>query len=126
MRILLDSHVALWWLEDNDSLGVKCREMIEHADEAFYSAVTPWELGVKRALGKLTMPDGLAQALASSGFVALDISVDHAEHAPALPLHHRDPFDRMLIAQAQLEALTLVSADGSFEAYEVEVVDARR
>ncbi|MCP3934141.1 MAG: type II toxin-antitoxin system VapC family toxin [Actinomycetia bacterium] len=126
MRILLDSHVALWWLEDNDSLGVKCREMIEHADEAFYSAVTPWELGVKRALGKLTMPDGLAQALASSGFVALDISVDHAELAPALPLHHRDPFDRMLIAQAQLEALTLVSADGSFEAYEVEVVDARR
>ncbi|MCP3934331.1 MAG: type II toxin-antitoxin system VapC family toxin [Actinomycetia bacterium] len=126
MRILLDSHVALWWLEDSESLGVKCRALIEHADEAFFSAVTPWELGIKRALGKLTMPDGLAQALTSSGFVALDISVDHAERAPVLHLHHRDPFDRLLIAQAQLEALTLVSADGSFEAYEVEVVDARR
>lgn len=126
MRILLDSHVALWWLEDSESLGLNCRGVIEQADEAFYSAVTPWELGIKRALGKLTMPDGLVQALTSSGFAPLGISVDHAERAPALPLHHRDPFDRMLIAQAQLEALTLVSADGSFEPYEVEVVDARR
>ena len=110
MRILLDSHVALWWLEDSDSLGVRSREVIERADEAFYSTVTPWELGIKRALGKLTMPDGLAKALTSSGFVPLGISVDHAQHAPALPMHHRDPFDRMLIAQAQLEALALVSA----------------
>lgn len=126
MRILLDSHVALWWLEDSDSLGVRSRRVIESADEAFYSAVTPWELGIKRVLGKLTMPDGLAEALASSGFVPLDISVDHAERAPGLPLHHRDPFDRILIAQAQLEALALVSADGSFEPYDVELVDARR
>jgi len=126
MRILLDSHVALWWLEDSGSLGARTRELIEHADEAFFSAVTPWELGMKRALGKLTMPDGLADALASGGFIPLGISVQHAERAPVLPPHHRDPFDRMLIAQAQLEALTLVSADASFDAYEVEVVHARR
>ena len=126
MRILLDSHVALWWLEDSAALGVECRAVIEQADEAFYSAVTPWELGIKRALGKLTMPDGLADELESSGFRALAISVDHAERAPALPPHHRDPFDRMLVAQAQLEALTLVSADGIFGAYEVAIVDARR
>jgi PIN domain nuclease of toxin-antitoxin system len=126
MRILLDSHVALWWLEDSGSLGGRCRELIEHADEAFFSAVTPWELGIKRALGKLTMPDGLVDTLASGGFIPLGISVEHAGRAPGLPLHHRDPFDRMLIAQAQLEALALVSADGSFDPYEVEVVDARQ
>lgn len=126
MRLLIDSHVALWWLEDSSSLGARCRDTIERADEAFFSAVTPWELGIKRALGKLDMPDGLAQALTSSGFAALAISVGHAEVAPTLPLHHRDPFDRMLIAQAQLESLTLVSADSSFEPYDVEVLDARR
>ncbi|MCB0975738.1 MAG: type II toxin-antitoxin system VapC family toxin [Actinobacteria bacterium] len=126
MRILLDSHVALWWLEDNDSLGERSRKVIEQADEAFFSAVTPWELGIKRELGKLTTPDGLADALVSGGFIPLGISVQHAERAPTLPLHHRDPFDRMLIAQAQLEALTLITADGSFDPYEVDVVDARQ
>lgn len=126
MRILLDSHVALWWLEDNDSLGERSRKVIEQADEAFFSAVTPWELGIKRELGKLTTPDGLADALVSGGFIPLGISVQHAERAPMLPLHHRDPFDRMLIAQAQLEALTLITADGSFDPYEVEVLDARQ
>lgn len=126
MRVLLDSHVALWWLEDSGSLGVRCRELIELADEAFFSAVTSWELGIKRALGKLTMPDGLADALASGGFLPLPISAQHAERAPGLPLHHRDPFDRMLIAQAQLEALALISADSSFDPYDVEVVDARQ
>ncbi|MCB0975749.1 MAG: type II toxin-antitoxin system VapC family toxin, partial [Actinobacteria bacterium] len=77
-------------------------------------------------LGKLTTPDGLADALVSGGFIPLGISVQHAERAPMLPLHHRDPFDRMLIAQAQLEALTLITADGSFDPYEVEVLDARQ
>ena len=126
MRVLLDSHVALWWLEDSNSLGVRSRELIEQADEAFFSAVTPWELGIKRALGELSMPDGLVDALASGGFIPLGIAVQHAERAPGLPRHHRDPFDRMLIAQAQLEALVLISADDSFDPYEVEVVDARR
>lgn len=125
MRILLDSQVALWWLEDSASLGTRCRDVIEQADEVYFSVATPWELGIKRALGKLTMPDGLAGALVASGFVPLDISVEHAELAPALPPHHRDPFDRMLVAQARIEALALVSADGSFAAYDVEVIDAR-
>ncbi len=126
MRILVDSHVALWWLEGNDSLGAQCHQLIEHADEAYFSVVTPWELGIKRALGKLTMPDGLAAELQSGGFVPLAISAEHAEHAPTLPAHHRDPFDRMLIAQAQLEALALVTADQILGAYDVELVDARR
>ena len=125
MRILLDSHVALWWLDDSAAMGPRCRELITHADEAFISAVTPWELGIKRALGKLTMPEGLVDELESQGFVSLSITAAHAELAPALPPHHRDPFDRMLVAQAQLEALMLVTADDVLAGYEVERVDAR-
>lgn len=125
MRVLLDSHVALWWLDDSAAMGPQCRELISHADEAFVSAVTPWELGIKRALGKLTMPDALADELEAQGFVSLPITAAHADRAPALPLHHRDPFDRMLVAQAQLETLTLVTADTIFAEYDVERFDAR-
>ena len=126
MRVLLDSHVALWWLDASASIGPECLDLIQQADEVFFSAVTPWELGIKRALGKLEMPDGIGKALESSGFRPLAISVEHAESAPALPAHHRDPFDRMLIAQAQIEMLTLVTDDSVFGVYEVDLVDARR
>jgi PIN domain nuclease of toxin-antitoxin system len=94
--MLLDSHVALWWLDDSVSLGPQCRELIAQADEVSMSAVTPWELGIERALGKLTTPDGMAAALELGGFLPLAISVAHAEFTPALPAHHGDPFDRML------------------------------
>ncbi len=122
----MDSHVALWWLEGSGSLGPQSRQLVELADEAYFSVVTPWELGIKLALGKLDMPDGLVAALQLGGFIPLAITADHAEHAPTLPIHHRDPFDRMLIAQAQLEALALVTADQALGAYDVELVDARR
>ena len=125
MRILLDSHPVLWWLEDNNSLGPQCRDLIEHADEAFVSAVTPWELGIKRSLGKLSMPDGLVDVIESDGFTSLSITAAHAELAPSLPPFHRDPFDRMLIAQAQLEALILVTADKALASYDIEQFDAR-
>ncbi len=125
MRILLDSHVILWWLEDNKSLGSRCRELIGNADEAFVSAVTPWELGIKRSLGKLSMPDGLSNVIESDGFTSLSITAAHAELAPSLPPFHRDPFDRMLVAQAQLEALTLVTADKALARYDIEQFDAR-
>lgn len=125
MRILLDSHVALWWLDDNAAMGPRCRELITQADEAFFSVVTPWELGIKVALGKLTMPDGLVDELESQGFVPLSITAAHAELAPALPPHHSDPFDRMLVAQAQLETLVLLTADKALAAYDVDQLDAR-
>ncbi len=125
MRILLDSHAVLWWLEDNDSLGSLCRELIGNADQAFVSAVTPWELGIKRSLGKLSMPEGLTNVMESDGFTSLSITAAHAELAPALPPFHRDPFDRMLVAQAQLEALILVTADRAFASYDIEQFDAR-
>jgi PIN domain nuclease of toxin-antitoxin system len=125
MRILVDSHVALWWLDGSAAMGPQCRQLIEQADEAFFSVITPWELGIKRALGKLTMPDGLVDVLESGGFLSLAVSADHAERTPTLPTHHRDPFDRMLVAQAQLEALVLVTADQILGSYDVELFDAQ-
>lgn len=124
MRLLLDSHVALWWLADHDRLGTACRAQIESADEVFFSAVTPWELGIKRALGRVAYPDGLGAALHDAGFVALPISVAHAELAPFLPAHHRDPFDRMLVAQAQHDSLALATADRAIRPYDIELIDA--
>ena len=124
MRLLVDSHVALWWLDEHPSLGPGCRSSIEQADTVFFSAVTPWELGIKKALGKLSFPAGLTDKLEAEGFEALSISARHAEHAAALPAHHRDPFDRMLIAQAQLESLALVTADHGLHAYDVDLIAA--
>lgn len=125
MRLLVDSHVALWWLGGSDRLGPECRRLLESADEVFFSAATSWELGIKRALGKLDFPDGLADALIASGFRELPISAAHGEVAASLAPHHRDPFDRMLIAQARGEALVLVTADRAVEPYEVDSFDAR-
>ena len=125
MRLLIDSHVALWWLAGDESIGPVCAAQMQSADEVRFSAVTPWELGIKRSLGKLAYPDGLVTALSEAGFSELPISAAHADRAPDLPLHHRDPFDRMLVAQAQLESLVLVSADRSLRPYDVEIIDAR-
>jgi PIN domain nuclease of toxin-antitoxin system len=126
VRLLLDSHVGLWWLDDHPSLGSQCRDQLRMAQEVFFSAVTPWELGIKRALGRIVIPDGLADALTACGFTPLPITPAHAERAPVLPPHHRDPFDRMLVAQAQLDALTLVTADDTLRSYDVDLLDARR
>ena len=107
------------------ALGPTSRAALTDADVVLYSAVTPWELGTKESLGRLTLPEDLVDALANTGFTPLDIAADHARRAAALPPHHRDPFDRMLIAQAQLESLVIVTADGSFGDYDVERLDAR-
>ena len=125
MRLLVDSHVALWWLEGNDKLGPETRRLLESADEVFFSAATPWELGIKRALGKLDFPDGLTDALVAGGFTELHICAAHGEMAANLPPHHHDPFDRMLIAQASAEALVLVTADRAMQPYDLDLLDAR-
>ncbi len=125
MRILLDSHVAIWWLSDDQAFGPECRASIGSASEVFYSSVTPWELGIKRALGKIDYADGLIEVLEAAGSVGLSIKPEHGVLASALPPHHRDPFDRMLIAQAELESLVLATADRQLDRYEVQLLDAK-
>ena len=126
MRLLLDSHVALWWLGDDGRLGRTAHTSIATAAEVFVSVVTPWELGIKKASGKLTLPENLVAELRSTGFELLTIQATHAQAAPALVAHHGDPFDRMIIAQAISEQLTIVTADEQFKLYNVELIDASR
>jgi PIN domain nuclease of toxin-antitoxin system len=125
LRLLLDSHVALWWLTDDRELSDSTRNAIVSADEVFVSAVTPWELGIKAARGKIVLPGDIVPALISSGFEMLNISPSHATAAARLPSHHSDPFDRMLIAQAVIEKLALVTADRQMSLYDIEIVPAR-
>lgn len=123
-RLLLDTHVVRWWLSDHPMLGDETRELIAASPEVLVSVVTPWELGIEKALGKLSFPDGLVGEVEANGFSMLSISPAHAEAAPALPMHHSDPFDRMLIAQCRCDGLTLVTADRALDAYEVDLQDA--
>lgn len=126
MNLLLDSHVALWWLGDDSSLGHVATRAIELADVVYVSVVTPWELGIKRAAGKLELDVDLSAELVRVGFKMLPISTEHAERAPSLPMHHRDPFDRMLVAQAEVESLVIVTADDALGQYGHDLIDARR
>lgn len=126
MRLLLDSHVLIWWMVDDRALGSRARAAITEADQVLVSAVTPWELGIERAIGKIEFPHDLATTVGELGFEPLPIRIEHAELAPALPPHHRDPFDRMLVAQATVERLTLMTADAALEPYGIELLDARR
>jgi PIN domain nuclease of toxin-antitoxin system len=127
-RILLDTHAWLWWYVGDRRLGPVAQSQIKRADEVRFSAVSAWEIAIKKALGKLDVPGTLrlAQELERDGFMELSISVAHAEAVRALPKVHGDPFDRMLVAQAQVEGLAIVTADDAIARYAVAVIDARR
>ena len=125
MSLLLDTHALLWWLADAPALSKEAREAIGDQDRIVYvSAVTAWEISVKRARGKLEAPGDLAAELTANAFQELPISAAHATAAGQLPNHHRDPFDRMLVAQAQIENLTLVTRDKNIAKYEVAMLKA--
>ena len=125
MRLLLDTHVFIWWTGAEPGLGAAARDLIADPDNAvFVSAATAWEVAIKRAKGTLDAPADVRPAIAASGFVELPIELGHAVAAGALPVHHRDPFDRMLVAQARLEALALVTADRVLARYDVAIVPA--
>jgi PIN domain nuclease of toxin-antitoxin system len=120
-RLLLDSNVLVRWLVDD--LASEVRQLVsDPTNEVYVSAASPWELAIKVASGKLRLPNDLAGVVVDAGFTALPITGEHGEAAALLPLHHRDPFDRILIAQAQIERLTLVSRDRAFERYDVELM----
>ena len=125
MRLLLDSHVVLWAASSPAQLASAARAAIENTDnDVFVSVASAWELAIKAGLGRLRMPADLEEALDRRGFQRLGISFTHAAAAGALPRHHGDPFDRMLIAQAQSESLTLVTRDRGLAAYGVPIVQA--
>ncbi len=126
MRLLLDSHVLLWWFDDDASLSAHTRDAIRAgAEDVLVSAASVWEIELKRAKGKLSAPRDLIDRIESSGFRHLAITPDHARDAARLPRHHGDPFDRMLVAQAQAEAAVLVTHDETLSAYDVPVLRAR-
>lgn len=120
MTFLLDSDALLQWMV-NGRFDRGVRRRIERT-RAMVSAVTAYELTFKQSRGRLRLPVSVAEAIEAQSFQPLSITAPHAERAGRLPQHHRDPFDRLLIAQAQIESLTIVSRDEVFDAYEVDVV----
>lgn len=122
MKVLLDTHALLWWLagEQIEPAAAEC--ISDPATLVAVSAASVWEAAIKAHLGKLRMAGAMVDHVSAGGFEPLPISLAHAERAGSLPPHHRDPFDRMLVAQAQLEDLTLVTRDPAFRAYEVEIL----
>jgi PIN domain nuclease of toxin-antitoxin system len=121
-KLLLDTHVFLWWRTKNRRLQKAARDAIAEADLVFVSAATAWEAAIKLALGRLTLPEPIAAGVDASGFSRLSIGFSHAELAASLPAHHADPFDRMLVAQATLEDLTLVTHDVQLKPYDVPIL----
>ncbi len=118
MRILLDTHLLLWWLADDPSLSGEARALIgDPENTVFVSAVSLWEIWLKESLGKLRLPTGFEERLAAEAFEALPLTAAQTREVAPLPWHHRDPFDRMLVAQARAENLTLLTADAPVAAY---------
>jgi PIN domain nuclease of toxin-antitoxin system len=126
MAWLLDTHALLWFTDDPDRLSASARACVDaHPADIIISAASLWEIAIKRSLGKLELPVDAADLLAmarESGTPVLDISGEHAVRVEALPLHHRDPFDRLLVAQAPIEGLPIISIDTVFDRYGVERV----
>jgi PIN domain nuclease of toxin-antitoxin system len=122
--LLLDTHALLWWLAD-DELAPQARDKIaDPGNSVAVSAASAWEISIKKALGKLSAPDDIVEQIRANDFSSLPIDMNHALAAGHLPRHHEDPFDRMLIAQAQIERLTIVTRDKRFTDYDVAVMPA--
>ena len=124
MRLLLDTHVVLWWFAGDPSLSRATKQVIERADAAFVSSASLWEIAIKRAKGVLEAPPAIVDRLREYEFSPLPVSWEHAIAVGELPDHHRDPFDRMLIAQARTEGLTIVTSDPMIRRYQVLTISA--
>ncbi len=121
MRLLLDTHILLWALNDDPKLDRRARAALADATELLVSAASVWEISIKRKLGKLTIDGDPMASSRAAGCIPLAITWQHADTAGNLPMHHADPFDRLLIAQAQCEGLPILTADKMFKKYEVEL-----
>lgn len=124
MSLLLDTHIVLWAITGDAALGEELIDRLRHDPDIFLSPVSLWEITIKQAAGKLAGPSNLVERVRDMGFRPLPVTHAHAIAAGRLPPHHRDPFDRMLVAQAVAEGLTLVSRDASIALYDVEILKA--
>lgn len=124
MSLLLDTHILLWWLTDDPTLADEIKDRIDIEPEVWVSAATLWEISIKEAAGKLSAPANLPGRVQDSGCRELLIGFAHAVAAGRLPMIHRDPFDRMLIAQAQVDDLTFVTRDARCQQYDVGLLRA--
>jgi PIN domain nuclease of toxin-antitoxin system len=122
VSLLLDTHVILWWLADDPTLSDEFKARLDNEPQAYVSSATIWEVTIKQAAGQIVEPADLPERIRRSGFRQLSINFEHAMVAGRLPLIHRDPFDRMLVAQAQSEGLTIVTRDPRISAYDVPVL----
>lgn len=122
MRLLLDTSVLLWWFLADRHLGRDSRRIIDSAPDPVISPVSVWEISIKRGVGKLSVPEDIFDRINTAGFRSLPVGFGHAVAAGALPPHHRDPFDRMLVAQAQTEGLTILTSDRRMHNYDVAAV----
>jgi PIN domain nuclease of toxin-antitoxin system len=123
VNVLLDTHVLIWW-DEGRRIAAEARQAIEEADAVYVSAASAWEVAIKTALGRLRPTRTVEEAASDSGFLELPVTFRHAERVTGLPPYHRDPFDRMLVAQAAVEELTLVTRDPVFARYRVALIEA--
>lgn len=124
MRLLLDTSVVIWWFNDDPTLSDDIKTALDQEPEVYVSAASVWEIAIKQAIGKLTAPPDLPEKVRDSGFRELRINFEHAMIAGNLPKIHGDPFDRMLVAQAQYENLTFVTRDANCKNYDVAILPA--
>jgi PIN domain nuclease of toxin-antitoxin system len=125
VNLLLDTHTLLWWLDNTPSLSEAARAVISQAESIVWvSAASAWEIAIKRAIGKLRVPGNLEHELARHRFLPLGITIGHALAVEDLPSYHSDPFDRMLVAQAKIEGLTIVTRDPTIPRYGVPCIRA--
>jgi len=127
MKALLDTHAFLWWITDDPRLSARARKIIANGENTlFLSAASGWEIAIKAKLGRLKLPDDperfIPKQLAVNAFESLPIQMSHVLHVYKLPDHHRDPFDRLLVAQAQLEKLPILTADPLIARYRVKTI----
>jgi PIN domain nuclease of toxin-antitoxin system len=124
VRLLLDTRAFLWWWLDDPTLHRDADEAVASADVVYVSLASAWEMAIKQGIGRLDLGEQAEKAILDSGFDPLPIHFSHVEAVARLSPHHKDPFDRMLIAQAQVEQLAIVTRDRHFEAYGVRLIRA--
>jgi PIN domain nuclease of toxin-antitoxin system len=125
-RLLLDTEALIWWDANDPRLGGNARALIQDATDVYVSAASAWEIIIKATLGKLRTTRRPSEAVAEGGFRELPIAFEHAEAVGDLPMHHKDPFDRLILAVASVEGFAIVTSDAEFERYGLPLIDARK